>query len=112
MSKSLIGTFLICILFISTKVFGQSDSIVLRDLRWDNSSPAGSTELFIPSEGSLLAGIIYRPNGSQKHPTLLLLHGYPGNERNLDIAQIVRARGWNVLYFNYRGSWASEGKFS
>jgi len=99
-------------LFISITSFSQSDSIVLRDLSWDPVSPAGSTELFIPSEGSLLAGLIYKANGAQKHPTLLLLHGYPGNERNLDIAQVVRAHGWNVIYFDYRGSWGSQGKFS
>jgi pimeloyl-ACP methyl ester carboxylesterase len=70
------------------------------------------TELFIPSANSRLAGIIYKANGLQKHPTLILLHGYPGNERNLDLAQVVRGHGWNVIYFNYRGAWGSEGKFS
>jgi len=100
------------LLFISTNAFSQSDSIVLRDISWDKASPAGSTELFIPSDNSLLAGFIYRANGVQKHPTLLLLHGYPGNERNLDMAQVARAHGWNVIYFNYRGSWGSQGKFS
>ena len=99
-------------LIISTNVFAQSDSIVLKDITWDKTSPAGSTELFIPSNNVLLAGLIYRANGTEKHPTLLLLHGYPGNERNLDIAQVVRAHGWNVIYFDYRGSWASQGKFS
>lgn len=97
--------------FVSTSLSAQSDSIVLRDLTWDRSSPAGSTELFIPSENALLAGVIYRANGAAKHPTLLLLHGYPGNERNLDLAQVVRALGWNVIYFDYRGSWGSQGKF-
>ena len=86
--------------------------IVLRDVQWDKSAPARSTELFIPSGNELLAGVIYRPNGAAKHPTLLLLHGYPGNERTLDIAQVVRATGWNVIYFDYRGSWGSQGKFS
>src|SRR6201995_1026395 len=100
------------VLFISTNTFAQSDSIVLRDISWDKASPAGSTELFIPSANSLLAGVIYRANGIQKHPTLLLLHGYPGNERNLDIAQVARSHGWNVIYFDYRGSWGSQGKFS
>jgi uncharacterized protein len=99
-------------LFFSANSFAQSDSIVLRDLSWDKVSPASSTELFIPSENSVLAGLIYKANGAQKHPTLLLLHGYPGNERNLDLAQVVRAHGWNVIYFNYRGSWGSQGKFS
>jgi len=99
-------------LFVSTSLSAQSDSIVLRDLKWDKGSPAGSTELFIPSDKALLAGVIYRANGAGKHPTLLLLHGYPGNERNLDLAQVVRAMGWNVIYFDYRGSWGSQGKFT
>jgi pimeloyl-ACP methyl ester carboxylesterase len=110
MNKGLL--FLALAYFCSTALFAQSDSIVLRDLTWDKNSPAGSTELFIPSDGSQLAGLIYRANGAGKHPTLLLLHGYPGNERNLDLAQVVRALGWNVIYFDYRGSWGSQGKFS
>ena len=103
---------LVLFIFISTSLSAQSDSIVLRDIQWDKSSPASSTELFIPSDNALLAGLIYKANGAGRHPTLLLLHGYPGNERNLDLAQVVRARGWNVIYFDYRGSWGSQGKFS
>ncbi|HXB91803.1 MAG TPA: alpha/beta fold hydrolase, partial [Puia sp.] len=109
--KKIIPGLVLCI-FISTSLSAQSDSIVLRDVKWDKNSPAGSTELFIPSDNALLAGLIYKPNGAGKHPTLLLLHGYPGNERNLDLAQVVRATGWNVIYFDYRGSWGSQGKFS
>jgi len=90
----------------------QTDSIVLKDMVWDSQSPAGMSELFIPSNNALLAGFIYKANGPQKHPTLLLLHGFPGNERNLDLAQVVRAHGWNVVYFDYRGSWGSQGQFS
>lgn len=97
--------------FGSISAYAQADSIVLKDIVWDKGSPAGMTELFIPSDSSLLAGFIYRANGAGKHPTLLLLHGYPGNERNLDIAQVVRAHGWNVIYFDYRGSWGSQGQF-
>lgn len=93
-------------------VQAQSGSIDLKDLQWDAAAPAGTIELTIPSEGSRMAGFIYTANGTQKHPTLLLLHGYPGNERNLDLAQVVRAHGWNVIYFDYRGSWGSEGRFS
>lgn len=103
---------LVITLLISIHPFAQSDSIVLRDITWDKTAPAGLTELFIPSNKSILAGLIYRANGTEKHPTLLLLHGYPGNERNLDLAQVVRAHGWNVIYFDYRGSWGSQGKFA
>src|SRR6266566_6916951 len=98
---------------IAVTIFGcrqsNSDTIVLQDIEWDKSSPAGMLELIIPSGTSRLQGLIYKANGKQKHPTLILLHGYPGNEKNLDLAQIVRANGWNVIYFNYRGSWGSEG---
>ena len=93
-------------------VSAQSDSIVLRDINWDKNARAGMNELFIPSGGAMVAGFIYRANGTQKHPTLIMLHGYPGNERNLDLAQVVRAHGWNVIYFDYRGSWGSGGQFS
>lgn len=105
--------FLIVVLLLaSNSLWAQSDSIVLKDIAWDTHSPAGMTELFIPSGNALLAGFIYRANGPEKHPTLLLLHGYPGNERNLDLAQVARSRGWNVIYFDYRGSWGSQGKFT
>jgi pimeloyl-ACP methyl ester carboxylesterase len=43
---------------------------------------------------------------------MLLLHGLPGNEQNLDLAQAVRRAGWNVLTMHYRGSWGSPGRFS
>jgi len=83
---------LIFSIFLSRTLSAQSDSVVLRDLTWDKGSPAGLTELFIPSGSAMLAGLIYRANGTGKHPTLLLLHGYPGNERNLDLAQVVRQK--------------------
>ncbi|HTI94253.1 MAG TPA: alpha/beta fold hydrolase [Puia sp.] len=111
MRKLSLRLLILLTLFPSRGLFAQ-DSIVLKDIAWDKDAPAGMNELFIPSEGSLLAGFIYKANGAQKHPTLLLLHGYPGNERNLDLAQVVRAHGWNVIYFDYRGSWGSQGQFS
>ena len=104
MQQFLKFSFLNFILLISINSNSQisTDTIVWRDLPWDSTSPAGMIELTIPSNGSLLAGIIYTANGKQKHPTLILLHGIPGNERNLDIAQIVRAQGWNVIFFDHR----------
>ncbi len=112
MQKIISKFFITCLIFCSIKTIAQSDSIILKDIAWDKNFPAGATELFIPSGKSLMAGYIYKPNGSQKHPTLLLLHGFPGNERNLDLAQVVRAHGWNVIFFDYRGSWGSQGQFS
>ena len=74
--------------------------------------PASMDELAIPSHGARLNGFIYRAAGAGAHPTVLFLHGYPGNERNLDLAQAVRRAGYNALYIDYRGNWGSGGAFA
>jgi uncharacterized protein len=57
-------------------------------------------------------GLFYLAGGAGPHPTIVLLHGFPGNEQNLDLAQAIRRAGWNVLTLHYRGSWGSPGDFS
>lgn len=74
--------------------------------------PAATTELTFTSAGKRMSGFIYQAFGAGPHPTVLLLHGYPGNEKNLDVAQALRSSGWNVVFFHYRGAWGSEGEFS
>jgi pimeloyl-ACP methyl ester carboxylesterase len=66
----------------------------------------------IPSHGALMNALVYIAAGPGPHPVVILLHGFPGNERNLDLAQDMRRAGWDVLYFNYRGSWGTPGEFS
>jgi len=66
----------------------------------------------IPSHGALMNALVYVAAGAGPHPAVILLHGFPGNERNLDLAQDMRRAGWDVLYFNYRGSWGTPGDFS
>lgn len=78
----------------------------------DAVNPPEMRELSFDSGGSKLNGLMYVANGAGPHPTVILLHGYPGNERNLDLAQAMRRDGKNVLYFNYRGTWGSGGEFS
>ena len=98
--------------FLFLLLSGACCTFAQEDLTWSKNSPADLVELQLPSAGSLLQGFMYKANEAAPHPTLLMLHGYPGNERNLDLAQAVRAHGWNVIYFNYRGSWGSQGEFS
>ncbi|WP_424682701.1 alpha/beta hydrolase family protein [Frateuria sp. YIM B11624] len=66
----------------------------------------------IPSHGKGMNALVYVAAGVGPHPAVILLHGFPGNERNLDLAQDIRRAGWDVLYFNYRGSWGTPGDFS
>ncbi len=77
----------------------------------DVAHPARLTALQIPSHGVLINGIVYQPPGAGLHPALVIFHGLPGNEKNLDLAQAVRRAGWNAVTFNYRGSWGSPGVF-
>ena len=50
--------------------------------------------------------------GPGAHPTVLLLHGFPGTELNLDLARAIQRAGWNVLAIHYRGVWGSPGQFA
>jgi uncharacterized protein len=77
----------------------------------DAAHPAAMSVLHIPSHGLLINGLVYSPPGAGTHPTLVICHGLPGNEKNLDLAQAVRRAGWNAVTFNYRGSWGSPGSF-
>jgi pimeloyl-ACP methyl ester carboxylesterase len=78
----------------------------------DKAHPAAMQSFQIPSHGAQLNAIAYLAAGEGPHPVAILLHGFPGNEKNLDLAQAVRRAGWNVVYFDYRGSWGSPGAFS
>jgi len=74
--------------------------------------PKNSAEVTVLSHGKRLPALYYGAQGKGPHPTIILLHGYPGNEKNLDIAQGMRDAGWNVIFFHYRGAWGAEGDFS
>jgi pimeloyl-ACP methyl ester carboxylesterase len=85
---------------------------VIADPKPDAANPAGMAAFVIPVEDGAMNAVMYTAAGSGLHPTLLLLHGFPGNEQNLDLAQAARRAGWNVLTLHYRGSWGSPGTFS
>jgi pimeloyl-ACP methyl ester carboxylesterase len=75
------------------------------------SPRAGMQVLHVPSGGVELNAVAYTAAGPGPHPTILICHGWPGNEKNLDLAQALRRAGWNAITFNYRGAWGSPGAF-
>jgi pimeloyl-ACP methyl ester carboxylesterase len=85
---------------------------VITDPAPDPSHPPRSAQVLVPSHGVGMNALFYLAGGAGPHPTMVLLHGIPGNEQNLDLAQAVRRAGWNVLTLHYRGSWGSPGTFS
>ena len=100
------------LLTFSAAVHAQSvPSAIYTDPPADAAHPAGMVVLHIPSHGVLINGIVYTPSGAGPHPTIVICHGLPGNEKNLDLAQALRRAGWNAVTFNYRGSWGSPGSY-
>ncbi len=91
---------------------GPVAAAVTADPPRNEAHPARNRQLLIPSQGHGMNALFFLASGEGAKPTLLLLHGLPGNERNLDLAQAVRRAGWNVLTFTYRGAWGSPGAFS
>ena len=71
----------------------------------------GITGVTFDSHGNQLLGVLYLARGQTPKPTVLLLHGCPGLEKNLDIAIALRDSGWNCLIFHYRGCWGSAGRY-
>ena len=103
---------LLAALVFSFQLFAQAPAAITADSAPDKAAPAAMEAFQLPSHGSMLNALFYEAAGAGPHGTVVMLHGFPGNEKNLDLAQAIRRDGWNVLYFDYRGSWGSPGTFS
>lgn len=77
----------------------------------NKANPAMMEVVHIPSGDVAINGVVYVAAGKGPHPTVVLCHGLPGNEKSLDLAQAMRRAGWTVITFNYRGSWGSPGNY-
>lgn len=104
-----IAALLLLCLAVLPAYAGDADSLLTKP---EGVAKASMESLQIPSQGSPMNALVYVAAGAGPHPVVILLHGFPGNERNLDLAQDMRRAGWDVLYFNYRGSWGTPGDFS
>ena len=84
---------------------------VSEDPPLDAAHPASGGGVTFISHGAQINAQVYQPAGEGPHPTVILLHGLPGNEQNLDLARAIQRAGWTVITFHYRGSWGSGGTF-
>jgi len=84
---------------------------IFTDPPHDAAHPARMAVLHIPRGSVAINGVAYVAAGAGPHPVVVLCHGLPGNEKNLDLAQAMRRAGWTVVTFNYRGSWGSPGSY-
>jgi dienelactone hydrolase len=107
------ATLLIAVLAAGVSVYAQQlPAALTTDPPIDKAHPASMLSFQIPSHGQPMNAIAYLAAGEGPHPVVIVLHGFPGNEKNLDIAQSIRRAGWNAIFFNYRGSWGTPGVFS
>jgi acetyl esterase/lipase len=104
--------FLAAFLLISLGAHAATPSALASDPPLDKAHPAAMAYVRIPSHGELMNGVLYSAAGAGPHPAVMLFHGFPGNEQNLDLAQAIRRAGFDVLTMHYRGAWGSPGSFS
>src|SRR3954467_10581062 len=109
---ALIATVLLCGPAIAQAPAPTAPLAIYTDPPTDLGYPASTLAIEITSHGSVMNGMVYRPSGAGPFPLVILMHGLPGNEQNMDLAQALRRAGWAVLTFHYRGSWGSQGQFS
>jgi len=78
----------------------------------DTAHPPEMMPIALPTHGIKINAMLLTAAGAGLHPTLILFHGLPGNEQNLDLARAIQRAGWNVLTLHYRGSWGSRGHYT
>ena len=84
---------------------------VTKDRPHDPDFPASMMPALFESSGCKILGTVFTATGAGPHPAIILMHGFPGNEVNYDLAQSFRRQGFTVLVFHYRGCWGSEGDY-
>jgi uncharacterized protein len=80
---------------------------------WAGAQQSAPAEVSFPSGGATIHGKFFPAPGTGVKPTLLLVPGMPGNANDVaGMGGLLPAMGVNVMMFNPRGMWASEGSFS
>jgi uncharacterized protein len=87
-------------------IFLISNSLLL-------SAQLNPVSIDLRNNGNKLDAKFYQPDKAMSPPTVILLHGFPGNANSpYGLAERLTKNGINVLVFNYEGSFNSEGIFS
>lgn len=91
----------------------NDDIVRCREIHYGDTSLRPDIHgILIPGSRGRLLSVLYTAGGPGPHPTVLLLHGIPGSERNFDLAHALRRSGFHVMIFHYSGSWGSDGSYS
>ena len=69
------------------------------------------SDITIKNNQQKLKGRIYKPNKKGKYPAVAICHGYPGDTKNMDLAEELALNNIVVLIFYYQGAWGSTGTY-
>ncbi|MDP2059283.1 MAG: alpha/beta hydrolase [Flavobacteriaceae bacterium] len=76
-------------------------------------SQVNPVSIDLRNNGVKLDAKFYAADKGFSAPTVILLHGFPGNANSpFGLAERLNKNGMNILVFNYEGSFNSEGIFS
>ena len=84
------------------------------DQKGDCAVAAQTAYVLVNSGGERVFGWIMMPaveRAEERTPVVLMLHGFPGIDRNTDIAYALCRAGIAVVIFSYRGVWGSQGDY-
>jgi len=99
-SRSIICRVIFIIFMISVSsqsLFGQNET----------SDPI---EIYFSHNGNQLHGWFYTAQGNGPFSTVILLHGTVGQDSDIfNLGENLSKEGFNVMTYNYPGSWKSEG---
>ena len=95
----------------------ETQTMLDRNYLWkDRIYPAeerpGKMDIILKGKRGRLLCTYFMSGGAGRHPVVIICHGFPGNERNMDLAAALRRVGFHVMTFHYSGSWGSDGNFS
>src|ERR1700730_19397164 len=97
---------------LSSAVCAQQRRAITNDPPPNQKIPSQNVETIIDSDGSRLMGMLLLASGAEMHPMVILLHGFPGYEQNMDLAQALRRDGSNVMAVHYSGTPLFNGTFT
>jgi pimeloyl-ACP methyl ester carboxylesterase len=80
-----VALLLLCAQSMAIKAQIPRDPAAQDQPRMNDTAPGGTAELKIPISSTRVNALMYGAQGAGAHPTVVLLHGFPGNERNLDM---------------------------
>lgn len=110
--QSLLRLIAVSVQLVILSACSSSTAATPRAAASQSQPPIVDIPLNIPSDGAQLRSTMYLADGAGPHPTVLLMHGFPGSARMDWLARPMRDAGFNVLFIHPRGMWQSEGEFT